>query len=630
MKCSAFTVLTLSLYFFYFPIHAQQNQRLDSLVQLYKKEKNDTIRLQLINDIINIELYSRPDEAKRYAKELITLSKNLKKPKWEAKGYHRMGGFFVYKDEIDSAEFYYQKSLDINKVINNLEGMLSDNEQFGLLYIRKNDFNSAFDHLNENIALFKERDTTINLKNSAFNGIGGTYHTLSSAYLQKGMYQLALKNELMALQFYKESKGPLYVADAQNSLGTIEINIGNFLSAVDYLKPALQTYRDYNDTYFEMLTLHNLGICYKELNQPEKAKEYYSQSIALAAKNNYTGREALTINNLGDLYLKLEQKEKAVNSYQQSILLYKKMNYPPEINAPYNGLGELYLQFGQPQKALEFLNKAITISDSTGQIKTAAFAYKNRYEALKRLGKYARAIEDLESHYTLKDSMFNVTKSRQIEEMRAIFDTEKKEQQIAQQETEINLLEEQKKVSELQKIALGSGLGLSTLVLGFGFYGFRQKIKRNRLEKEKVNAELAFKKKELTTHALHLAKKNEVLEGLKQKALELKKTNDGGKAYQELINTINFDQQDDKNWENFTQYFEAIHKDFAMNIKKRYPEVTKNELRFMALLKMNMSSKEIASILNISIAGVKKARNRLRKKLQINPQDSLEALIISI
>ncbi|MGD1945089.1 MAG: helix-turn-helix transcriptional regulator [Croceivirga sp.] len=126
-----------------------------------------------------------------------------------------------------------------------------------------------------------------------------------------------------------------------------------------------------------------------------------------------------------------------------------------------------------------------------------------------------------------------------------------------------------------------------------------------------------------------MAKKNEVLENVKRKAKDLKAQGDA-KGYQELIKTINFDQHDDKNWESFTQYFEQVHNDFAINVKKRYPEVTKNELRFMALIKMNLSSKEIATILNISTDGIKKARQRLRKKMGLSPNDSLENSVMTI
>ena len=142
-------------------------------------------------------------------------------------------------------------------------------------------------------------------------------------------------------------------------------------------------------------------------------------------------------------------------------------------------------------------------------------------------------------------------------------------------------------------------------------------------------SELDFKKKELTTQALQLAKKNETLESLKQKANELK-TSEVKNGYQQLITAINFDLQDDNNWQNFARYFEEVHKDFNSNVAKKYPEITPNELRLMALLKMNLSSKEIANILNISIPGIKKARQRLRKKMQLSSTDSLENAVLSI
>ena len=128
---------------------------------------------------------------------------------------------------------------------------------------------------------------------------------------------------------------------------------------------------------------------------------------------------------------------------------------------------------------------------------------------------------------------------------------------------------------------------------------------------------------------LNLARKNEVLETVKQKASALK-SEQNHSGYQDLVRTINFDQQDDRNWENFIQYFEQVHKDFSANIKRKYPEITSNELRLLALLKMNLSSKEIANILNISPEGIKKARYRLRKKLNITTEESLQDLVLSL
>ena len=122
-------------------------------------------------------------------------------------------------------------------------------------------------------------------------------------------------------------------------------------------------------------------------------------------------------------------------------------------------------------------------------------AFYERSILKKGTGDHLSALLDYENFRQQNDSIFNTIKSQQIEELRTVYDTEKKEQQIALQESEIELLEQKTKVSNLQKILLGGGLGLSLLVFGFGFYGIHQKMKRNEIEKEKINAELEFKKK---------------------------------------------------------------------------------------------------------------------------------------
>lgn len=273
-----------------------------------------------------------------------------------------------------------------------------------------------------------------------------------------------------------------------------------------------------------------------------------------------------------------------------------------------------------------FLNESIAISDSTKSITTAAKAYKLRSLAHKNLGNFQLSLNDFEQYTILKDSIFSTSKTQQIEELRTIFEMEQKEQQIKNQKNEIELLKINNQLSNTQLLLLILALMIAILSI----YALRQKMKRNKVERKKIQSELEFKTKELTTHALHLAKKNEVLNDLKQKAKVFKADTDADPGYQMLIQTINFDLQDDNNWENFSRYFEEVHKDFNANAQKKYPKITSNDLRLMALIKMNLSSKEIANILNISNDGIKKARQRLRKKMGIASDESLENIVISI
>lgn len=111
---------------------------------------------------------------------------------------------------------------------------------------------------------------------------------------------------------------------------------------------------------------------------------------------------------------------------------------------------------------------------------------------------------------------------------------------------------------------------------------------------------------------------------------DIKVGNESNRDLQKIVNTIDINQNDDESWEGFRARFLAVHKDFEVDVKTKYPAVTINELRLMALLKMQLTSKEIANILNISSEGIKKARYRLRKKLGLESKDSLEELVLAI
>jgi DNA-binding CsgD family transcriptional regulator len=287
-------------------------------------------------------------------------------------------------------------------------------------------------------------------------------------------------------------------------------------------------------------------------------------------------------------------------------------------------------EMGKYAIASTYFDRAIELATSIGMKENIRIGYFNRSISHEKRGNHLQALADYKAYKSTEDSIFSEAKSRQIEEMRTIYEIERKEQEIALQKNEIQLLEEKDKFRTLQLTGLMSGIAVLIAVFGLIYFAMHQKMKRRQLEKEVVDKELAFKRKELTTHALHLANKNEILEGLKEQIDELKNGEKNAGAFNKISNTIRCNLQDDKNWENFSKYFEQVHRDFNAQVKKKYPEVTPNELRLMALLKMNLSSKEIANILNISSEGIKKARYRLRKKMNITTDDSLQDLILGL
>lgn len=154
-----------------------------------------------------------------------------------------------------------------------------------------------------------------------------------------------------------------------------------------------------------------------------------------------------------------------------------------------------------------------------------------------------------------------------------------------------------------------------------------------KLKNEKLEIELNHKNSELASSAMHLLQKSELLVKIKDELTRLKKQSDQPQSqdeFKKIIKTLNDEDKMDKDWEHFSMHFDKVHTDFLVVLKQRYPLLSANELKLCAYLRMNLSSKEIAQLMNISVRGVEISRYRLRKKLQIPTEVNLFDHLISV
>ena len=153
------------------------------------------------------------------------------------------------------------------------------------------------------------------------------------------------------------------------------------------------------------------------------------------------------------------------------------------------------------------------------------------------------------------------------------------------------------------------------------------------LRNEKLEADINFKNSELASSAMHLVKKGELLTNIKSELTQVMKRLDNEQAIAELkkmIKSLSEDDNIDKEWENFTKHFDKVHSDFVVGLKEKHPTISGNEMKLCAYLRMNLSTKEIAQLMNISVRGVEISRYRLRKKLGIASEVSLFDYLINI
>jgi DNA-binding CsgD family transcriptional regulator len=154
-----------------------------------------------------------------------------------------------------------------------------------------------------------------------------------------------------------------------------------------------------------------------------------------------------------------------------------------------------------------------------------------------------------------------------------------------------------------------------------------------RLKSDKLQIKILAKDKELVNNSLQVVKKNKTLNGIIYKLKEIDTTilDDTAKSeFHKLHKSIVKEVKTDKSWHDLEKHIKNVHFDFLKRLKEKYPIISPRELDLATYLLMNMSTKEIAEIMNISGGGVELARYRLRKKLGLNKKENLIGFLMSI
>ncbi|MNF33554.1 bacterial transduction protein [compost metagenome] len=154
-----------------------------------------------------------------------------------------------------------------------------------------------------------------------------------------------------------------------------------------------------------------------------------------------------------------------------------------------------------------------------------------------------------------------------------------------------------------------------------------------KLKNDKLQIKILAKDKELVTNSLQVVKKNKILNGIIHKLKDINvETFDESTKFQfnKLNKSIVKEVNTDKSWKDLEKHIKNVHFDFLKRLKEKYPTISPRELDLSTYLLMNMSTKEIAEIMNISSGGVELARYRLRKKLGLNKKENLIGFLMSI
>ena len=286
--------------------------------------------------------------------------------------------------------------------------------------------------------------------------------------------------------------------------------------------------------------------------------------------------------------------------------------------------------------AAEHSKISYELATSEGQDPLAQLTAYTLFQTFHWRGRDTEAIEWLLKSNKHRDSVFSLEKEKEMLALETKYETFRKEQ-------EIELLKAREIANQNKRKLLLVGLILS--LLSGTLLVNNQIVKRKKariihdkerqiqIEKENNLAQaLEFKQRELVAKALQLAKNNEFLQEIENEVKNIgnsvdKSIDNTAKRIQKMLN---YDQLEKEDWNQFVTEFKAAHPEFIQKLKHQYGSFTHSEMRLISLLRLNLSSKEIANILRISDQGVWKSRYRVRKKMALDSEADLQAIILGL
>ena len=551
----------------------------DSLLNQLKNESDEKARSLLYGQLARAYIQINYDSALNFGNKGLYLAKKIEFCQGINNSYIALGHIKVVQNELFQAMDYYEKAANAAKTC-------SDKNGIAVAYLL----------------------------------LGNVYYTLSNypealKYYQKGMVIADSINKVEILP------------DFYNNLAALNARMGKYNEAINSYNKGLEIKEDANDLKGKAFLYQNIAGIYVDIKNYDTAAYFLDKAYKIY--NELKNNEGLMY--VTNVYASIEQKR---GKYKNAIEYYKKLHqdilnlgsdyYGPTsyLKANYfTNIGVCYLKVKNFKDAESNLLAAYKIAHETGQleyIKLSAQYLSELYEIYNRpvdALKYAKLFKIYSDSLSTDE---NVKKITQLE-MQFSFDKKMKEQEI-----ELAKKEAIQKRKELIYFMAFAGTLLALIIL---FLLFRlQKIKVNKvnLEKKTLLADLDYKNKELTTNVMYLLEKNEFILNISDK---LKKSRydfkpDNRKIVDDIIRELETSSSKDI-WKDFEVRFQEVHADFYDKLTQQFPDLSPNELKLCAFLRLNMTTKEIASITYQSVKSINIARYRLRKEMGIGSYANL-------
>jgi len=549
-------------------------------------------------------------------------------------GLQLQGEAYFGIGKLDSAVIWYAQALQLAVERKDQVEIANGYTSLASIYLNQGKRDSSLHYYQSAISIFSEMGDSSSLSDALLR-YGNVHNDM-------GHHELAIEAYLNSIRICEALHRDDYIAYNYGAIGVVHDKQRNFAKAEEYFLKALKIFVALDDGFGQMGIYNNLGILYKNQKDYQKSLDAYIQSLFFADSTHFGRGQLSAHTNLGILYTEMRHFENAIHHTTIAVNLASEFEAKEPLADNLNWMARAQMGLHDYTNALLNAQQALKLGEEVQSLERQRDANLTLSEIFAGQQIFDQSLLYYKTYGLIKDSLYTIEKSKQMSELLTLYETEKKDK-------EIELLAKNAEIDTIRKTRLWVALALSFIVGGLLIYN--QWIRRTRdrkilsqknelevhrrqtaeLETQKVTRELDFKKQELAAKALQLARKNEFLQSVHEQVDSMRTNTEVSVAEsaRRINKQIMRDIESEEDWEQFLASFREVHRDFLEQLQHAYPDISKSEVRLACLMKMNLSGKELAALLNISPDGIKKARYRLRKKMNLDSEVDIQEFLLA-
>lgn len=410
-----------------------QQRELDSLLtELKNYSKEDTTRLQLLNDIAFDYSHVDPAKGSAMADEAILLAKKLNSIRKLASANTYKAMNLAALGEDSAALDYYRKALMLHQRAHDLLHIATTYNNMAIEFVNLADYARALDFHEKAFAIFEQLGDKTRMGNS-LNNRGVIYLYLSD-------YSQALKYHMDALSIFGQLNNKQITAGTLMNIGLVYDHLSNFAKALEYQQQAFELYKQDGDKQGMINSLGNIGNVYHNMERNEEALRHYQQALSLSREVGDKRGIASNTSNIGIVYNGTSDFAKALDYLETSLQINQQSGDKKRVAGDLNEIGKVYLNASaaflsskniDPASRLKeveaYENKSLKIAREIGSLDLQREALDILGRAYEKNGRPVDALATYKNYVLLRDSVMNSEVKQSIARREIQFEYEKKE-----------------------------------------------------------------------------------------------------------------------------------------------------------------------------------------------------------